>query len=263
MQLHRPRTYLLSLLTLALACNGGVGTSETDADTETSATEATDATDASSSGSTGAATEATTMGPGGSGTEDGSTGGETDPGATTGPGTTTGSGDDPCVALCELEESCGLGDPECLESCQLTYDIFSALGTCQAPFEAVFECVLPLSCEDYEAFYNEEGDYPCKAEQEALQGPDDEIPPCATENPPELCADACAGFDACGLNEGTVEECTDFCAYTIGTAPIFGEGCQVAYEALYACYVAADCEQLESPDICADEQLAVETECDG
>ncbi len=265
MQLIRPRTYLLSLLVLAFACNGGAGTSDTD--TDASATDATDASGSSSdstAGSTdGSATEATTMGPGGSGTEDGSTGDATDTEATTDPGTTGPGDDDLCAALCELEASCDQADPACLEECQLSLEIYGGLGSCLEPYEAVFECAIQLTCEEYEAFYNEQGDdYPCKAEKDAFVGDEDPYPPCAADDPPEVCLSSCELLDSCDVNEGTVEECVAFCAVTIGTSVSMGESCQAAYEELYGCYAELECADLEGPEPCEAESLAVETDCD-
>ena len=47
----------------------------------------------------------------------------------------------------------------------------------------------------------------------------------------------------------------------VADAPHEGE-VPAAQEALYACYAALDCEGLESPDACAEEQQAVETGCE-
>ncbi|MCA9713981.1 MAG: hypothetical protein H6713_33360 [Myxococcales bacterium] len=257
----RRTSTLYALLSLSIACTGGGG--DTDTDTESSMTAAMTESPSTSEGTTGAGPS--TDGPTGGETEGASssgdatgdaTGEETD--ATTGDATTTAGGE-LCDEYCALLDSCGESTGDCVADCELSVAYYGSVGSCHDPFTAVYECIIGLDCAAYDEFVTAEGEYPCKAELEAYSG--ESFPPCAADDPPAACTTYCGKIDECGFDEGTPVECLASCALTLGAEPLFGEACVTAYEALYDCYSAAACQDFDSPDLCDEENTAVEAVC--
>lgn len=111
----------------------------------------------------------------------GMTGGTTD---TTGSATdsaTTGVQDD-CAAMCEVMQMCAVESRDYLEACEQDLEIMDNLGSCAEPFSALIQCVGGLDCEQYDAYQQQDGEYPCREEYETLN----DIGPrsCALEHPP-------------------------------------------------------------------------------
>lgn len=80
---------------------------------------------------------------------------------------------------------------------------------------------------------------------------------------PQACTEFAAHFvkcdpDSAGDRPNIAEECACYLGYY---APSYSEGCATAVEDYYTCLVTADCKELLAETACADEGMAVDTEC--
>ncbi len=188
------------------ACGGGKSDSDSEASdtgatgTDTTGTNATDATDATDS--IGMSSAPTTSGDDGSGSANPTQDSGTATGSTAGGVTTTGdtatTGGDPdlmklCEAWCSKNAGCQASQPDgCAADC------FAELGSgesvCAEAEQALLNCMLGMTCEEFVAFTDKEDPGPCAAESSAVD---------------EACAD-----QACTGSIGTSEDSSE-CSYSV------------------------------------------------
>lgn len=164
---------VLVALICAVACNPEKN--ETEADASSGDEGASEGTVGMSSTPTTGEGGLTTGGSVGA-TEGGMEGTDEGPGET-GPGE-TGQAFGVCEAFCDKGPMCGLepGGAACVEFCEMQIDGVDA--ACGAASEALFECVVDMTCEEFLAFVNGEDPGPCldegEAQEDACQGSMDE-----------------------------------------------------------------------------------------
>jgi hypothetical protein len=147
-----------------------------------------------------------------------------------------------CTFACEVRSEClGESETDCLLSCTSAHaEHTSTSEGCVSAYETMLGCVASLSCEEVAQFQTGAGDYPCAAEEVAIDAAcADDVPP------PMVCEPLCATTGTCTGDEDPTA-CLTLCSEALAGAEGVGAECLQAQEAVFQCVAELSCDDYDA-----------------